>query len=61
MLLGLIALMVKFNLDVEAVRNDLVREVAIRDKKIEELEKEIRILKTDTNIIKYGFESEEEK
>lgn len=31
-----------------------------QNKKIEELEKEIRILKTDVNIIKYGFESEEE-
>lgn len=58
-LLGLIALMVKFNLDVESVRHELVCEVAIKDKKIEELEKEIRILKTDINIIQYGYESEE--
>lgn len=32
-----------------------------QNKKIEELEKEIRILKTDINIIQYGYESEEEK
>lgn len=30
-----------------------------QNKKIEELEKEIRILKTDINIIQYGYESEE--
>lgn len=32
-----------------------------QNKKIEELEKEIRILKTDVHIIQYGFESEEGK
>lgn len=32
-----------------------------QNKKIEELEKEIRILKTDINIIQYGYESEEGK
>ena len=32
-----------------------------QNKKIEELKKEIRILKTDVHIIQYGFESEEEK
>ena len=31
-----------------------------QNKKIEELEKEIRILKTDIDVIYYGFESEEE-
>lgn len=30
-----------------------------QNKKIEELEKEIRILKTDVHVIRYGFEVEE--
>lgn len=60
-LLGLIALMIKFNLDVEGVHNELVCEVAIKDKQIEELQKEIRVLKTDINIIQYRYESEEGK
>lgn len=61
MLLGSIALMIKFNLDVECVRNEFVAEREMKNQKIEELEKEIRILKTDINIIQYGFESEEQK
>ena len=32
-----------------------------RNEKIEELEKRIRILETDVNILQYGFESEIEK
>ena len=59
-LLGLIGLMIKFNFDVENVHHELVCEAVIKDKKIEELEKEIRILKTNMNIIQYGYESEEE-
>lgn len=61
LLIGLILLMMKFNFDVSDLRNEINYELIIRDKKIEELEKEIRILKTDVHIIQYGFESEEEK
>ena len=32
-----------------------------QNEKIEELEKEIRILRTDMDIIQYGYKSEEEK
>ena len=42
--------------------NDLVEKAAIEkqqtDAKIKELEKEIRILKTDIYIIQYGYETE---
>ena len=42
--------------------NDLQEKAAIEkqqtDAKIKELEKEIRILKTDIHIIQYGYESE---
>lgn len=61
LLIGLILLMMKFNFDVSDLRNEIYYENIVRDKKIEELEKEIRILKTDVNIIYYGFENEEEK
>ena len=54
-------LMLKFNFDVLDLRNEVCYENVVRDKKIEELEKEIRILKTDVNVIQYGFESEEGK
>lgn len=61
LLIGLILLMMKFNFDVSDLRNEINYELIVRDKKIEELEKEIRILKTDVNVIYYGFENEEEK
>lgn len=61
LLIGLILLMMKFNFDVLDLRNEVNYEFIIRDKKVEELEKEIRILKTDVHVIQYGFESEEEK
>ena len=61
LLIGLMLLMMKFNFDVSDLRNEVNYELIIRDKKVEELEKEIRILKTDVNILQYGFESEEEK
>ena len=59
LLLGLIGLGVKFNFDVEDLQQEFICERIAKDKKIEELEKEIRILKTDINIIQYGYESEE--
>lgn len=61
MLLGLIFLEIKFNIDVEDLEHEFEVERIMKDRKIEELEKEIRILKTDVSIIQYGFESEEEK
>lgn len=61
MLLGLIFLEIKFNLDVEDLQYEFECEKVLKDRKIEELEKEIRILKTDINIIQYGYESEEKK
>lgn len=51
--------MMKFNFDVSDLRNEIYYENIVRDKKIEELEKEIRILKTDTDVIYYGFEKGE--
>ena len=59
LLIGLILLMMKFNFDVSDLRNEIYYENIVRDKKIEELEKEIRILKTDMDIIYYGFEKGE--
>lgn len=61
LLIGLILLMMKFNFDVSDLRNEINYELIVRDKKVEELEKEIRILKTDVNVIYYGFESEDKK
>ena len=58
LLLGSIVLMIKFNFDVSDLRNEIYYDNIVRDKKIEELEKEIRILKTDVDVIQYGFESE---
>ena len=59
LLIGLILLMMKFNFDVSDLRNEIYYENIVRDKKIEELEKETRILKTDMDIIYYGFEKGE--
>lgn len=59
LLIGLILLMMRFNFDVSDLRNEINYELIVRDKKIEELEKEIRILKTDVNVIYYGFEKGE--
>ena len=58
LLLGLIFLMINFNFNITELKNEISYENIIRDKKIEELEKEIRILKTDIDIIQYGFEEE---
>ena len=35
---------------------ELLEQRKITDRQIEELEKEIRVLKTDINIIQYGYE-----
>ena len=58
LLLGLIFLMINFNFNITELKNEISYENIIRDKKIEELEKEIRILKTDIDIMQYGFEEE---
>lgn len=56
-----IILYTKLIVDFEELENEFAAERVIKDKRIEELEKEIRILKTDINVIYYGFENEEEK
>ena len=38
------------------LEHNLVAEGKMKDRRIEELEKEIRLLKTDINIIQYGYE-----
>lgn len=42
----------------EDLENELTTERIMKDKKIEELEKEIRILKQDVQILQYGFMEE---
>ena len=54
-----IILYTKLIVDFEELENEVATERVIKDKKIEELEKEIRILKTDIDIIYYGFEKGE--
>lgn len=54
-LFGLIGVGVKFNLELEDFKNQTKVERTIQDKKIEELEKEVRILKQDVLILEYGF------
>ena len=56
-----VVLYTKLVCDFEDFENQTAVERYEQNKKIEELEKEIRILKTDMNILQYGFESEEEK
>ena len=56
-----IILYTKLIVGFEELENEVATERIINDKKIEELEKEIRILKTDIDVIYYGFESEEKK
>lgn len=38
------------------LEHNMIAEGKIKDRRIEELEKEIRLLKTDINIIQYGYE-----
>ena len=56
-----VVLYTKLIYDFEELENEVAVEKVIKDKKIKELEKEIRILKTDMNVIYYGFENEEGK
>lgn len=56
--MGLVLLMIKFNLDVQDLQYELNSERIMKDKKIEELEKEIRILKQDVQILQCGFVEE---
>ena len=51
-----IMLYTKLIIDFEEFENQVAVERYENKKKIDELEKEIRILKTDINIIQYGFE-----
>jgi len=54
-----IILYTKLIVDFEELENEFAVERVVKDKKIEELEKEIRILKTDIDVIYYGFEKGE--
>jgi len=58
-LIGLIGSTIKFNIDVENLKYEFNCERIVKDKKIEELEKEIRIMKQDIFILQYGYEYEE--
>lgn len=58
-LIGLIGSIIKINIDVEDLKYELNCERILKDKKIEELEKEIRIMKQDILILEYGYEYEE--
>jgi cell division protein FtsB len=53
-----IILYTKLIVDFEELENEFATERVIKDKKIEELEKEIRILKQDIQILQYGFMEE---
>lgn len=55
-----VVLYAKLIVDYEELENRIETVNFEKNKKIEELEKEIRILKTDIHIINYGYESEEE-
>ena len=54
-----IILYTKLIVDFEELENEFVAERVMKDKKIEELEKEIRILKQDIQILQYGFMEEQ--
>lgn len=56
-----VVLYAKLIVDYEELENRIEIVNFEKEKRIEELEKEIRILKTDIQIIQYGFESEEGK
>lgn len=57
-LIGLVGSIIKINIDVQDLQYELNSERIMKDKKIEELEKEIRILKQDVLILQYGFVEE---
>lgn len=54
--LGLLILNVKNNQTYLELEHHMIAEGKIKDRRIDELEKEIRLLKTDINIIQYGYE-----
>ena len=54
-----VGLKVKLVTDRQEQSRELEARFQMQDKKIEELEKEIRILKTDVHVLQYGFEEEE--
>lgn len=56
-----VVLYTKLICDFEDFQESTKLEKFEQNKKIEELEKEIRMLKTDVYVIQYGFESEEGK
>lgn len=53
-----IVLYTKLIVDFEEFENQVAVERYENKKKIDELEKEIRVLKTDIDIMQYGFEEE---
>lgn len=61
MLILLLTMMFALNmyLTVNEIGEELNAERKTNDRRIEELEKEIRVLKTDIDILQYGFEKEE--
>lgn len=59
MLFAPIVLYTKIIVDYEEMKNEFVSEREIKNKKIEELEKEIRIMKQDIFVLQYGYEYEE--
>ena len=59
MLIGLIGLMIEFNVEIQDLKYELVCERSLTNKQIEQLEKEIRILKTDIDVIQYGFNEDQ--
>lgn len=54
-----VGLKVKLVTDRQEQNREFEARIQIQDKKIEELQKEIRILKTDVHVLQYGFEVEE--
>lgn len=54
-----VGLKVKLVTDRQEQNREFEARIQIQDKKIEELQKEIRILKTDVHILQYGFEVKE--
>ena len=53
--IGLIGLMIEYNIEIQDLKYELVCERALTDQQIKQLEKQIRVLKTDIDIVQYGF------
>ena len=58
--LGLLAIDFKNSEDFRKLEGNMIAEGKIKDRRIEELEKEVRLLKTDMRIMEYGFEGGKE-